>query len=166
MARTRTRRGKRSARSMAQPKKRPDEAGQQENEGDTGGKKFHAVDPENQNREAKIRPEDPRPGRLDREVVLSTFLLSQMRKAAKKGTRKSVRVIGHGVPVVDQLDGDPVVKDGQQTANDGVGKPVDPRRTWICGIGKCEVRFLGNEIRGVGHGVRVPVSVRMTLYFT
>ena len=37
-------------------------------------------------------------------------------------------VVGYRVPVVDELNGDPVVKNDEKQRDDGVGKPVTPGR--------------------------------------
>ena len=63
----------------------------------------------------------------------------------EEGYQEAVRVIGDGVPVVDKLHRDPVVKNNQQDGDDPVGKPVEPGRGagWV-GLGETGIRFLGN----------------------
>ncbi len=65
----------------------PDEAGQQEEEGDAGRKEIGAIDAENQ--DGKAEDDEGSPIQVGESGCdWSTFRLSQMRKIAKKGTRK------------------------------------------------------------------------------
>ncbi len=103
---------------------------------------------------------------LDRDVAENLSFVPD-EEGCEERYQEAVRVVGDCVPVVHQLEGDPVVENTEQDRNNCVRNPVAPGRgAGPVGIGEFEVRFLCDEIRCIGHGVEGPWMVNMTLYFT
>ena len=77
--------------------------------GDAGGKQFNAIDPKNQDHDGKDDQGDSGPGLPDGNGAEHLPFIPD-EEGREEGDKEAMRVIGDGVPVIDQLHCDPVIE--------------------------------------------------------